>query len=116
MSDQTKERRHAPWLPDEAKFVTQRTVTVFILLIFAGVCGWVFYQDANESERATVLQTVINLAILVVSYWMGSSKGAADNRDQLNKLIGPQPVAPGTTTVTPPANITVTTEPEVPKP
>jgi uncharacterized membrane protein len=111
-----KERRHAPWLPDEAKFVTQRTVTVFILLIFAGVCGWVFYQDANESERATVLQTVINLAILVVSYWMGSSKGAADNRDQLNKLIGPQPVVPGTTTITPPASITVSTEPEVPKP
>lgn len=93
---------------DEAKFVTQKTVTVFILFIFAGVCGWVFYQDQNASERATVLQTVINLAILAVSYWMGSSKGAADNRDQLNKLITPVPGT--TTTVSTPSNVTVTEE------
>lgn len=113
MSDKLPvERRHLPWQADEAKFITQKTVTVFILLIFAGVCGWVFYQDQNQSERATVLQTVINLAILAVSYWLGSSKGAADNRDQLNKMLSP---TPGTTTIAPPASVTVTTEPDVPK-
>lgn len=104
------ERRTQPFVMDEAKFITQKTVTVFILLIFAGVCGWVFYQEANPSERSTVLQTVINLTVMAVGYWLGSSKGAADNRDQLNRLMAPPAAAPGTTTITPPSNINVTTE------
>jgi hypothetical protein len=110
------ERRQVPWQADEAKFVTQKLVTIFILAIFGSVCFWVFYQDANASERSTMMQTVINLTVMAVGYWLGASKAAADNRDQLNKILGPQPVVPGTTTITPPANISVTTEPEVPKP
>ena len=102
------ERRTQPFIMDEAKFVTQKTVTVFILLIFAGVCGWVFYQDANPSERSTVLQTIINLTVMAVGYWLGSSKGAADNRDQLNKLIAPTPGST-TATVSTPSNVVVTT-------
>lgn len=107
------ERRAEPFQADEAKFITQKTVTVFILLIFAGVCGWVFYQDANPSERSTVLQTIINLTVMAVGYWLGSSKGAADNRDQLNRLMVP---AAGSTqaTISTPANVVVTTTEGVP--
>ena len=103
------ERRAQPFVMDEAKFVTQKMVTVFILGIFAGVCGWVFYQDSNPSERSTVLQTVINLTVMAVGYWLGSSKGAADNRDQLNRMMVPTPGAT-TATVSTPSAVTVTTE------
>ena len=55
-------------------------------------------MTADQSERSMVLQTVINLTFLAAGFWLGSSKGAADNRDQLNKML------------TPPSSITVSTE------
>jgi len=72
-----KDRRRAL---DEAKFSTQKIVTLILLTIFAAVTANVLSGD-DQAERSTILQTVINLAILAVGYWLGSSKGATDNSD-----------------------------------
>jgi hypothetical protein len=74
---------------DEAKFATQKTVTYALLLIFAAVAGWVLYQN-DQSERSMVLQTVINLTLLAVGYWLGASKAAADSNDAIGKIMKPQ--------------------------
>jgi hypothetical protein len=91
------ERRKQPFQMDEAKFSTQKIVTFALLLIFATVVESIFLYSTDPSERSTVLQTVINFTMLAVGFWLGSSKGAVDNREQLNKMLDPKP---GTTTVT----------------
>ena len=96
----------------EQKFATQRQLTYAVVWIFFLAAAWTFYHG-TESQQATVLQTIINLVIAGFSYWIGSSKGSAEAREQLNKLIGPQP---GTTTIAPPSNVTVTTETKDAKP
>lgn len=70
---------------DEAKFATQKAVTYALLLIFAAVSGWVLYQN-DQSERSMVLQTVINLTLLAVGYWLGASKAAADSNEKIGKI------------------------------
>jgi hypothetical protein len=71
------EQRQTPFVIEEAKFSTQRVVTYVLLAIFAGVTAAVFFQN-DQSERSTVLQTIINLTFLASGYWLGASKGAAD--------------------------------------
>ena len=75
---------------DEAKFGTQRIVTYALILIFASVTAVVLYQE-DQSERSMVLQTVINLTLLAVGYWLGSSKGAADSRDAMSRIAEAAP-------------------------
>lgn len=70
---------------DEAKFATQKSVTYFLLVIFAAVTATVLYQN-DQSERSMVLQTVINLTLLAVGYWVGASKAAADSTATMGKL------------------------------
>lgn len=95
----TEERRKVPFVLDEAKFGTQKIVTYVLLFFFmlAGLAVFLQYPS-DQSERSTVLQTIINLTFLAAGFWLGSSKGAADNRDQLNKMIAPQQT--GSTTIT----------------
>ena len=58
---------------DEAKFSTQRVVTYLLILIFAAVTANVLL-GADQAERSTILQTVINFTMIAVGYWLGASK------------------------------------------
>lgn len=71
------EERRKPFVADKEKFSTQRTVTYCLLLQFALVAAQVLYQN-DQSERSMILQTIINLTLLAVGYWLGSSKAAAE--------------------------------------
>lgn len=71
------ERRRSPFVVDEEKFSTQRTVTYALLCIFTSTAAWVLYQN-DQSERSMILQTVINLTLLAVGYWLGASKQGQD--------------------------------------
>jgi sulfite exporter TauE/SafE len=70
---------------DAAKFSTQREVTYVLLGIFAAVVAAVLYQN-DQSERSMVLQTVINLTLLAVGYWLGASKAAADQGQAMSRI------------------------------
>ena len=76
-----EERRRMPFVIDEEKFSTQRVVTYILLLIFASVAANVF-SGGDQSERSTVLQTVINFTMIAVGYWLGSSKGTTTPEDK----------------------------------
>jgi hypothetical protein len=78
--------RRQPFLIEQEKFSTQKIVTYFLLVLFACVTVAVFWRD-NDAERSTVLQTIINFTMLAIGFWLGSSKGAVDNREQLNKIM-----------------------------
>lgn len=71
------ERRQTPFVADQEKFSTQRTVTYVLLTIFAATSAFVLY-DNDQSERSMVLQTIINLTLLAVGYWLGASKQGQD--------------------------------------
>lgn len=79
-----EERRKSHTI-DDAKFATQKVVTYILLLIFAAVAGWVLYEN-DQSERSMILQTVINLTLLAVGYWLGASKAAADSAGTVGKI------------------------------
>lgn len=70
---------------DAAKFSTQREVTYVLLVIFACVVARVLY-DNDQSERSMILQTVINLTLLAVGYWLGASKAAADQGQAMSRI------------------------------
>lgn len=82
--------RRNTFISEEAKFLTQKELTYAVVFIFFLAAGWTFYRG-SDAQQATVLQTIINLVIAGFSYWIGSSKGAADNRDQLNKMLPQSP-------------------------
>src|SRR5258706_4099386 len=77
--------RRAPFVIDEAKFSTQRVVTYFLLLIFTAA-GWAVVIGNDQSERSTMLQTIINFTMLAVGFWLGSSKGAADKDAAVTRI------------------------------
>ena len=79
------EERRAPFVIEREKFSTQREVTYWLLLIFAIVVVWVLWQN-DQSERSMVLQTVINLTLLAVGYWLGASKQAADSNQTMARI------------------------------
>lgn len=102
-----------PFAEDQEKFSTQRNVTYVLLGIFIGVCLAVFLgsDNNNESERSTVLQTVINLTLLAVGYWLGASKQSQDQAQTTAKLaqqVVTANVSPSTTK-TETANVTADT-------
>jgi len=86
-----EERRK--WDGTEAKFATQKVITYILLMIFSAVTANVLVMN-DQSERSMILQTVINLTLLGVGYWLGSSKGAADSRNTLNDIMKPPKSAP----------------------
>lgn len=71
-----KERR-STFVAEQEKFSTQRTLTYCLLAIFAATSAFVLY-DNDQSERSMVLQTIINLTLLAVGYWLGASKQGQD--------------------------------------
>ena len=77
--------RRAPFALDEAKFGTQKLVTYVLLLIFSAVVTAVFLNE-DQAERSTVLQTVINLVVMAVGYWIGSSKGGQESAGAMNRI------------------------------
>ena len=79
-----EERRKPPSL-DEAKFSTQKIVTLILLLIFSTATVIVLMGE-DQAERSMMLQTVINLTILGVGYWLGSSKGATDSNAAIGQI------------------------------
>jgi hypothetical protein len=56
---------------EEEKFRVQRNIAYFLLLMFAGVTIASFIAG-DEAERSTVLQTVINAAMIAIG-WFGKS-------------------------------------------
>lgn len=79
------EERRRKFDGDEAKFSTQKVVTYILLLIFAAVTANVLSQS-DQAERSTILQTVINLTLLAVGYWLGSSKAANDTNATMGRI------------------------------
>lgn len=89
---------------DQAKFSTQKVVTYILLLIFASVTANVL-AGQDQAERSMLLQTVINLTLLAVGYWLGSSKAATDTNAAMGRIIhgsAPAAAATGITASTPP--------------
>ena len=82
--------KREPFVIDQAKFSTQRQVTWALLAIFACVVAVVMSQN-DQSERSMVLQTVINLTLLAVGYWLGASKAAADSNQSLSRMAEAAP-------------------------
>lgn len=79
------ERRQS-FLIDREKFATQRNVTYYLLLVFAGVTVAVFWPGGDQSERSTMMQTVINFTMLALGYWLGSSKGSIDKDASISRI------------------------------
>ena len=99
--------RRQPFVVDEAKFSTQRVVTYVLLLLFCSVTVAVFRGD-DQAERSMMLQTVVNFTLIAVSFWLGMSKGAADQAASSARIAeaGPK-VTPGPVT---PAGVTPAAE------
>lgn len=70
---------------DEAKFSTQKIVTLILLAIFAAAACNVLL-NTDQAERSTILQTIINLTILAAGYWLGSSKAATDSNAAIGQI------------------------------
>lgn len=83
--DQRKGERRAPFAVDEQKFSTQRLVTYILLMIFSAVTVNVLLGN-DQAERSTVLQTIINLTMLVLGFWFGTSKGEADKNASMSRI------------------------------
>ena len=81
-----QERRSIPFAADEAKFSTQRLVTYVILIIFTAVVANVLVGQ-DQAERSTIIQTVINFAMLSIGFWLGTSKGAADKEVSAARIL-----------------------------
>lgn len=77
-----KERR---FLAEEEKFSTQRVVSYCVMIIFTAVTAWILHFGTQD-QKSIIIQTVINLVIGVVAFWIGSSKGSADKEAQLNRI------------------------------
>lgn len=91
------EERKQPFLVDQEKFVTQKEVTYFLLVLFAAVTACVMWQN-DQSERSMVLQTVINLTLLAVGYWVGASKQGQDAALSNQRIAESAPTAVRETT------------------
>lgn len=98
------ERRYDPIAAKEG---TQRRISFYVIFIVASVIA-VMCWKGNLEDIKNVYNTLLPFFGLVLGFWIGSSKTAADNREQLNKLIPPPE---GTAIqVSTPSNVTVTTE------
>ena len=81
-----QECRSIPFAADEAKFSTQRLVTYVILIIFASVVANVLVGQ-DQAERSTIIQTVINFAMLSIGFWLGTSKSSADKEVTAARIL-----------------------------
>lgn len=72
------DRREQPFIADQSKFATQRTITYVLLGVFIGVSFNVILFGTDQSERSIIIQTMINLVLLAVGFWLGSSKQSQD--------------------------------------
>lgn len=66
-----------PWF---AYFIPPPTLALSFVIVALFAYGYV-----NNPSDADLKSAVIGSLMLAVGYWLGSSKGAVDNRDQLNK-------------------------------
>ena len=100
-----KERR---FLPDEAKFATQAKVSGAIIFIMAAVIANLCWRG-SVADMKEVYNTLLPFFGIVIGFWIGSSKGAADTREQLNKMMLPE--GPRTIVNAPSDASVTTTEP-----
>lgn len=77
--------RRAPFVVDEAKFSTQRVVTYIVLLIFIAVTVNVLLGH-DQAERSTIIQTVINFAMLALGFWLGASKQSQETAQSASRI------------------------------
>jgi len=75
---------------DQEKFSTQRTVTYCLLIQFGLTAVQVFWNN-DQSERSMMLQTIINLTLLAVGYWLGSSKQSQDQTQTMGDIAKSAP-------------------------
>lgn len=95
MNDPTPKPWFAWFIPPPALAVS------FVVISLFGVAYW------RNSENEMLIGALISAFTGAVGYWLGSSKGAQDNRDQLNKAqdrllavsTAPKPTAPAPSTV-----------------
>lgn len=101
------ERRSEPFQSDRAKFQMQISVTWYLFAVcFALFAALVWLGTVDDVK--SLIEKMMTFFGLVVAYWIGTSKGAADNRDQLNKML--PPVAPPATTGSTTSTTSTTTE------
>lgn len=102
-----QERRAEPFQSEQAKFDMQIRVTWYIFAVCFALLAAIVWMGKVDDVKAQLdkLQIWFGLAI---GYWLGTSKGAADNRDQLNKML--PPVAPPATTGSTTSTTSTTTE------
>lgn len=87
------DERRQPAIAEEAKVATQKLVTYVLLMIFAAVTANVLI-GTDQAERSMVLQTVINLTLLAVGFWLGASKGAMDSNAVIGRIAEAPTVSP----------------------
>lgn len=73
-----------------AKESTQRHISFYVISIICAVIAVLCLKGSIEDIK-NVYNTLLPFLGLVLGFWLGSSKGAADNREQLNRLIQPPP-------------------------
>lgn len=81
-----------PFAAEEQKFATQRNLTYIVVAVFACVVLNVLL-GTEDAERSMILQTVINIVMLVLGFWFGSSK---QSQDQTQAAIARDLKAPQT--------------------
>lgn len=57
----------------------RQVVSLFVMAGFA----WAYLADPTD---ASLRSTLSNAFVAVIAYWIGSSQGAHENREALNKL------------------------------
>lgn len=84
LSNFQKENRNNNWLKDHiVELLAIVAVLQFVVVIF-----YVLFREVktNDSTTLMILTTSGNIAMLVLAFYFGSSKGSKDKQDQLDKL------------------------------
>lgn len=90
-----------PFQTERAKFEMQIKVTFLLFFITTALMAAVVYKgDLPAVEK--LLDKMMTFFGMVVTYWIGASKGAADARDQLARML---PQAPPPQVAPPPAAV-----------
>lgn len=82
--------------PIAAKEATQRRISFYVIFLVASVIAVICWKGTLDDIK-NLYNTLLPFFGLVLGFWIGSSKGAADNREQLNKMMPLMPNPPITT-------------------
>jgi hypothetical protein len=80
-------------------------VSVMILIIFGVAYGLAFWFKSSD-QLMSFGQAAINMAMIAVGYWLGSSSGSEKKSDTIATMRAP-PAQHDTTMIVPPTNRTI---------